>query len=135
MIGGFMRKHLIVMAATIASLGATLTPASAHTSTVAMHIPSFTHAHLDPESKTASPDFEDEQVAAAGTAPSCIKREVYSEPTANSDAVQVGNKCGKTMRVKIIIKYGPDSSCRTLKKGKWYYYQPWVGRYKKTVTC
>ncbi|GAA2626986.1 hypothetical protein [Streptomyces axinellae] len=66
-----------------------------------------------------------------GTAPACILRTVNKK---TDDAV-VTNRCGKTMRVKIIVNNGYDSSCHTLRNGKGFYYTwPW-GSYARTVTC
>ncbi|MFC4329974.1 hypothetical protein ACFPC0_19720 [Streptomyces andamanensis] len=49
--------------------------------------------------------------------------------------VHVSNKCGKTMKVKVIIKHDYDSSCTKLRNGQYFvYYWDW-GTYQRTVTC
>ncbi|EYT79820.1 MULTISPECIES: hypothetical protein [unclassified Streptomyces] len=66
-----------------------------------------------------------------GTAPSCIGR--ITGPKVKW--VHVSNKCGKTMKVKVIIKHDYDSSCTKLRNGQYFvYYWDW-GTYQRTVTC
>ncbi|MFF0793673.1 hypothetical protein [Streptomyces spiralis] len=78
----------------------------------------------------ASADTVTHLVSAGGTAPACIGR-------AASDLggfVYVGNHCGKTMRVKVIIDFGPDSSCWTLAPEQVRRHN-YYGSYGKTITC
>ncbi|MFE2320453.1 hypothetical protein ACFXC8_46800 [Streptomyces sp. NPDC059441] len=78
----------------------------------------------------ASADTVTHQASAGGTAPACIGR-------AASDLggfVYASNNCGKTMRVKVIIDFGPDSSCWTLAPGQERRHN-YYGSYGKTITC
>ncbi|MFE2039224.1 hypothetical protein ACFXBB_39615 [Streptomyces scopuliridis] len=70
--------------------------------------------------------------AQGGTAPACIKRgrNIPGDPWASAT-----NQCGKTMRIKIIIKAGDDSGCKTLANGKAMVHYFLTGHYQKTVTC
>jgi hypothetical protein len=52
-------------------------------------------------------------MAAAGTAPACIGRDVHSV----LEYVTLSNNCGKTMQVKAIIDYGSDSPCYRMGNG------------------
>ncbi|GIH80911.1 hypothetical protein [Planobispora longispora] len=71
--------------------------------------------------------------AAAGTAPACVARYVSQA----SKAIILRNTCKKKMRVKVIIKRGPDSPCFGMGKGSiraWKWGTPYSG-YDKTVVC
>ncbi len=67
-----------------------------------------------------------------GTAPACIVRgrNIPGDPWASAT-----NQCGKTMRIKIIIKWGDDSGCKTLANGQTMVHYFFGGHYQKTVTC
>ncbi|WP_329084443.1 MULTISPECIES: hypothetical protein [unclassified Streptosporangium] len=72
--------------------------------------------------------------ASAGTAPSCVKRQLIIR-----QGVRLTNKCGKTVRVKVLVKRGKDSWCFTMKKNqnKFWAFVPQAAfaKYEKTVTC
>jgi uncharacterized protein (UPF0333 family) len=74
--------------------------------------------------------------AVGDTAPSCIKRNVQ-RPGSNAYVwIQLTNKCSTTKKVKIVIKWGGDGSCWTMKPGavrSWTY--DGLGDYDKTVLC
>ncbi|MEV0385805.1 hypothetical protein [Nonomuraea sp. NPDC050643] len=74
---------------------------------------------------------------AMGTAPACIKR--YRIPPWSRVGIYVRNQCGKTMRVKVIVKRGADSPCWTLRNKQrryWSFIPPHAfPSYQKTVTC
>jgi hypothetical protein len=69
-------------------------------------------------------------LAAGGTAPACIGRDVHSV----LEYVTLSNNCGKTMQVKVIIDAGSDSPCYRMGSGSsvtfWY-----GGIYNRTVVC
>ncbi|MEI5102091.1 hypothetical protein RB200_30710 [Streptomyces sp. PmtG] len=67
--------------------------------------------------------------AARGTAPACVQRSVRGR------SATVNNRCGRLMRVKIVVKRGPDSRCYALKHRAWARYSWPFGSYDKTVTC
>lgn len=72
----------------------------------------------------------DAVMAAAGTAPACIGRDVHSV----LEYVTLSNNCGKTMQVKAIIDYGSDSPCYRMGNGSSVTY--WYGGiYNRTVVC
>ncbi|MGK5552969.1 hypothetical protein ACSNOI_15255, partial [Actinomadura kijaniata] len=87
---------------------------------------------------TATLIAKQETVTARGTAPACIKRKRWPVPWSRT-AIKITNRCGKTMRVKVIVKRGKDSPCRTLRKNKsftWQFIPPYGSpSYHKTVTC
>lgn len=69
---------------------------------------------------------------AGGTAPACVHRRVRHL------WVAVTNKCGKTMRVRVIIKRGKDSPCWRLRPNKKKHWLPTPKEhavYQKTITC
>ncbi|GAA2440097.1 hypothetical protein [Streptomyces glaucus] len=70
--------------------------------------------------------------ARGGTAPACIERgrNIPGDPWASAT-----NRCGKTMRIKIIIKGGDDSGCKSLPNGRTMVHYFVTGHYQKTVTC
>ncbi|MCZ1006257.1 beta-Ig-H3/fasciclin [Streptomyces lydicus] len=76
-----------------------------------------------------------DSAAAGGTAPACINRMVDGTPDGFS--VYLSNHCGKTMRVKVIVNSGGDSSCFTMSAGsdRLWYYTGVFGQYGRTVTC
>ncbi|HEX4817357.1 MAG TPA: hypothetical protein VFV66_31835 [Nonomuraea sp.] len=73
--------------------------------------------------------------AAGGTAPACVARYV-AKPVGT---IVLRNRCGKTMRVKVIVKRGPDSPCWTgFRAGQvrvWKWLDSAFASYQKTVTC
>ncbi|MFC7814638.1 MULTISPECIES: beta-Ig-H3/fasciclin [unclassified Streptomyces] len=73
--------------------------------------------------------------AAAGTAPACVNRYVTNTP--NGFDVNLTNKCGRTMRVKVIVNNGGDSPCYTIydRRSKLFIYEGVFGTYDRTVTC
>ncbi|GAA3647394.1 hypothetical protein GCM10022224_007800 [Nonomuraea antimicrobica] len=72
--------------------------------------------------------------ASAGTAPSCVHRKLLIR-----QGVMLTNKCGKTMKVKVLVKRGKDSWCFTMKNNQrrfWAFVpQAAFAKYEKTVTC
>lgn len=68
---------------------------------------------------------------AAANAPACIDRDNDNF----SKSVLVINKCGRTMRVKVIIRLGRDSGCWTMPAGDLRWHNYYAGYYQKTVTC
>ncbi|MFI9550345.1 hypothetical protein [Nonomuraea endophytica] len=71
--------------------------------------------------------------ATTGTAPACVARYVSTV----HKAIILRNTCNKKMRVKVIIKRGPDSPCYGMGKGHvraWKWGTP-LSSYDKTVTC
>ncbi|WP_030905351.1 hypothetical protein [Streptosporangium amethystogenes] len=72
--------------------------------------------------------------ASAGTAPSCVKRQLVIR-----QGVRLTNKCGRTMRVKVLVKRGKDSWCFTMKNNQrrfWAFVpQAAFAKYERTVTC
>ncbi|MCP2165800.1 hypothetical protein [Goodfellowiella coeruleoviolacea] len=71
--------------------------------------------------------------AAGGTAPACIARVVDNQ--ADAQYVWVRNECGKTMRIKIIVKGGRDTGCNTLRSGQSREWKLTWGTYDRTVVC
>jgi hypothetical protein len=71
------------------------------------------------------------RAASGGTAPACIHR------FANNNYREVGivNECGKTMGVKVIVKWRPDSRCFVLFPQSIQKYRWALGTYGNTVTC
>ncbi|MGJ6968430.1 hypothetical protein ACSDR0_41640 [Streptosporangium sp. G11] len=72
--------------------------------------------------------------ASAGTAPACVKRQLIIR-----QGVALTNKCGRTMRVKVLVKRGKDSWCFTMKNNQrrfWAFVpQAAFAKYERTVTC
>lgn len=68
-------------------------------------------------------------VSPQGTAPACVSR------TVSGRSATLTNYCGRTMRVKVVVKWGPDSRCFTLTHRSGVRYTWGVGSYDKTVTC
>ncbi|GAA2823236.1 hypothetical protein [Nonomuraea rubra] len=71
--------------------------------------------------------------ARAGNAPGCIARVVDEQP--HGLIVWLRNECGRTMRVKVVISWGPDGPCATLANGQSREWTFKLGSYDKTVTC
>ncbi|MEV0381494.1 hypothetical protein [Nonomuraea sp. NPDC050643] len=73
--------------------------------------------------------------ALGGTAPACVAR--YAAKPVGT--IVLRNKCRKTMRVKVIVKRGPDSPCWTgFRPGQirvWKWLDSTFARYERTVTC
>ncbi|MFG2332842.1 beta-Ig-H3/fasciclin [Streptomyces sp. NPDC048604] len=79
---------------------------------------------------TAAPAY-----AAGGTAPSCIVRSVHNDQDGFS--VILVNKCGRTMRVQVVVSYAPDGPCYTMAAGaqEYYRYDGTWGLYDRTAVC
>ncbi|QKW07137.1 hypothetical protein HUT18_12735 [Streptomyces sp. NA04227] len=73
-------------------------------------------------------------LAGGGTAPACIERQVHNNADGGTQ-VWLRNVCGKTMRVKVIVKNWSDSGCRTLNNNTGTFFQTVGGRYDRTVVC
>ncbi|MFE9391581.1 hypothetical protein [Streptomyces sp. NPDC006784] len=69
-----------------------------------------------------------------GTAPACIQRSVSNIPDGGIHGY-LRNTCGKTMRVKVVVKYWRDTSCMTIRNNTSKYVHTVGGRYDRTVTC
>jgi hypothetical protein len=69
--------------------------------------------------------------AIAGTAPSCVTRDVIK----HKKYVKVTNNCGRAMHLKVVIDWGPDSSCLTYQHGEQWEWNWGRGSYGKVVTC
>ncbi|MEV0438092.1 hypothetical protein AB0I84_33580 [Streptomyces spectabilis] len=67
--------------------------------------------------------------APQGTAPACVERSVSGR------SATATNNCGRVLRVKIVVKHGPDSRCTSLKHRAWARHSWPFGSYDKTVTC
>ncbi|MEE4494593.1 hypothetical protein ACIBI8_28175 [Streptomyces sp. NPDC050529] len=77
-----------------------------------------------------------QEVGVMAAVPSCVKV-TKTHQDEGYKAFKVKNNCSGTKRLKGIFKYGYDSSCHSVKKGKTDLLsstQPWVG-YDKVVTC
>ncbi|MEU0955856.1 beta-Ig-H3/fasciclin [Streptomyces niveus] len=72
---------------------------------------------------------------AAATAPSCVQRIVSHFSWGFT--VGLTNKCGKTMRVQVIVDYAPDSPCYVLPNNAYtqYEYEGILGLYDSTAVC
>ncbi|TDE57216.1 hypothetical protein E1295_08835 [Nonomuraea mesophila] len=68
---------------------------------------------------------------AGGTAPACVGR---SHADLGGFAFVKNRSCGRTVRVKIVIRLGKDSPCWSLKQGQMRRHNYW-GKYQKVVTC
>ncbi|MFE9171903.1 hypothetical protein [Streptomyces kebangsaanensis] len=75
------------------------------------------------------------QIAAAGTAPACIERTSVENKPDGGVRVHLRNFCGKTMRVKVIVKYWSDSGCKSMPNRSGWLFQTVGGRYDRTVVC
>lgn len=64
-------------------------------------------------------------VSPLGTAPACVQR------TVSGRSATVTNYCGRTMRVKVVVKYGPDSRCFTLAHRGWARHTWGIGSYDR----
>ncbi|MFE5812796.1 hypothetical protein [Streptomyces sp. NPDC056479] len=71
--------------------------------------------------------------AAGGTAPKCIKRDVWY--TDQGFWVALENTCTRAMSIQVIVKDGPSGPCFTLGKG--YTAAPFFyeGTYARTAVC
>ncbi|MFE8937937.1 hypothetical protein ACWDNT_12350 [Streptomyces sp. NPDC000963] len=72
--------------------------------------------------------------AAGGTAPACIERQVVNNPDGGMQA-WLYNKCGKSMRVKVVVKSWRDTSCKTIPNRHSAYFRTLGGRYDRTAVC
>lgn len=69
--------------------------------------------------------------ASAGElAPSCVKAWQYS-----SGHVYVWNTCAKDKRIKVVMAWGPDMSCTTLRAGYDKLYVDPFGRFDRVELC
>ncbi|WP_069173659.1 hypothetical protein [Streptomyces griseus] len=75
------------------------------------------------------------QITAAGTAPACIERTSVTNNPDGGVRVHLRNFCGKTMRVKVIVKNWSDSGCRSMPNGSGWLFRTVGGRYDRTVVC
>ncbi|MBQ0988085.1 hypothetical protein KBZ10_26940 [Streptomyces sp. F63] len=74
-------------------------------------------------------------LAIAGTAPACIERTSVTNKPDGGVRVHLRNFCGKTMRVKVVVKYWSDSGCTSMRNGTGRLFQTVGGRYDRTVVC
>ncbi|MCM2411676.1 hypothetical protein [Streptomyces sp. RKAG290] len=77
-----------------------------------------------------------QRVGVTAAAPSCVKV-TKTHQGEGYKAFKVKNNCSGTKHLRGIFKYGYDSSCHAVKKGKTDLLssmQPWVD-YDKVVTC
>ncbi|MEU6765741.1 hypothetical protein ABZ916_24885 [Streptomyces sp. NPDC046853] len=103
----------------VGAAGAIPANASASTSTAA------------PVSTVAAADIG---ARAGGTAPACIERTAVNIPDGGTK-VYIRNLCGKTMRVRVIVKHWPDSGCKTMANRTGWLYRSLGGQYDRTVVC
>ncbi|MFE6622902.1 hypothetical protein ACFZBP_19005 [Streptomyces sp. NPDC008086] len=75
------------------------------------------------------------QVTAAGTAPACVERTSVTNKPEGGVRVHLRNFCGRTMRVKVIVKSWSDSGCKSMPNGSGWLFQTVGGRYDRTVVC
>ncbi|MCP2257680.1 hypothetical protein LX15_001365 [Streptoalloteichus tenebrarius] len=71
--------------------------------------------------------------AAGGTAPARIVRVIDNQ--AHARYVWVRNECGRTMRIKIIVRGAPDTGRTTLRHGQSREWKLTWGSYERTVVC
>lgn len=67
-------------------------------------------------------------------APGCVRTDL--DDTGGEDVLVVTNNCGYQVRLKVVLAYGPDLTCRTYAPAdrwtfKWYYPR----RFDKLVNC
>ncbi|MEU4685609.1 hypothetical protein [Streptomyces xinghaiensis] len=74
-------------------------------------------------------------VTAAGTAPACIERTSVTNNPDGGVRVHLRNFCGRTMRVKVVVKYWSDSGCTSMRNGSGWLFRTVGGRYDRTVVC
>ncbi|MEU2561657.1 hypothetical protein ABZ626_20315 [Streptomyces longispororuber] len=110
--GRAVRSAALCLAAAVLSGGVALTPAVAA-----------------PAPQGGADRAASEQAGPLGTAPACVQRSVSGR------SATVTNKCGRTVRVKVVVKRGPDSRCHALKHRAWARHSWPLGSYDKTVTC
>ncbi len=84
---------------------------------------------LAPAATAAAP--EESATKIAGTAPSCVKRDVIK----HKKYVKVTNRCHRAMHLKVVIDWGPDSRCLTYQHGEQWQWHWGRGSYGKVVTC
>ncbi|MFE3203179.1 hypothetical protein [Embleya sp. NPDC059237] len=75
------------------------------------------------------------QAASGGTAPACIDRSDVTNIPDGGISGYLYNSCGKTMRVKVIVKHWRDTSCYTIKNKHSQYVHTLGGQYGRTVVC
>ncbi|MGA5900281.1 hypothetical protein [Streptomyces venetus] len=118
------RRVIIGTASLILAGAAGTVPATAATSS----------SIATPASTASADPTRDISVRAGGTAPACIERTAVNIPDGGTK-VYIRNLCGKTMRVKVIVKHWPDSSCKTLAHHTGWLYRSLGGQYDRTVVC
>jgi hypothetical protein len=69
--------------------------------------------------------------AYADSAPSCVY--AYGPPITQSAYIE--NKCSYTVRVIVVVSWGPDSDCTELPPGWGFRYQWWPGSYNGMQNC
>ncbi|WP_030542186.1 hypothetical protein [Streptomyces albus] len=74
-------------------------------------------------------------VTAAGTAPACIERTSVTNKPGGGVRVYLRNFCGKTMRVKVVVKNWSDSGCKSMPNRSGWVFQTVGGRYDRVVVC
>ncbi|MDJ1138464.1 hypothetical protein [Streptomyces iconiensis] len=72
--------------------------------------------------------------AAGGTAPACIKRSFVNNPDGGMQSWPYNN-CGKTMRIRIIVKNWRDTSCQSIPNKQSRYFRTVGGSYGRTAVC
>ncbi|MER6174205.1 hypothetical protein [Streptosporangium sp. NPDC001681] len=103
--------------------------------TVATFLTGVSAAHAagpDPDEPTTAKTA----AAALAAAPSCIYREVRDRYPA-VDEIYVWNRCGQDYWLKVIIAFGPDSSCRFIQSGHGFvfFFWPAPGQYDGLQVC
>ncbi|MDT0454991.1 hypothetical protein RM550_04435 [Streptomyces sp. DSM 41527] len=69
---------------------------------------------------------------AGGTAPACVLRDIDKA----AGTADVLNGCSKTMRLQLIISFGPDGDCTTIPNdGDWYRWKWVLGSYDRIAVC
>jgi hypothetical protein len=69
--------------------------------------------------------------AYADWAPTCVY--VYGPPVLQKALVE--NHCSTTQRVRVIVSWGPDSSCVELQPNWYFTYEWWPGSYDGLQLC
>lgn len=67
-------------------------------------------------------------------APGCVRADL--DDSGGEDVLVVTNNCGYQVRLKVVLAYGPDLSCRTYSPGdRWTFKWLYPRRFDKLVTC
>ena len=72
-------------------------------------------------------------LAARSPAPTCVSISVHRHWNINH--VHLRNDCGYTVRVKVLIAFGPDSACEVLVPTERFTHSHLVGRFDGLVNC